>query len=42
MAGKANKPASKRTVYRSSINGTFVTKGYAAKHKPTTEKEIVP
>jgi hypothetical protein len=30
-----------RYVYRNSIDGKFVTKEYAQKHKKTTEKETV-
>jgi hypothetical protein len=29
------------TVHRSSRSGRFVTKKYAEKHKPTTEKERI-
>jgi len=36
---KENEP--KKTVYRSSEDGQFVTKRYAEKHPRTTEKERV-
>jgi hypothetical protein len=33
--------ATKKTVYRSSVSGQFVTASYANTHKPTTEKQHV-
>ena len=35
------KQAKKKTVYRSSVKGTFVTKRFAETHPKTTEKEKV-
>jgi hypothetical protein len=35
------KKATKKTVYRSSKTGKFVTEKYAKKHSNTTEKERV-
>lgn len=33
--------AAKKTVYRSSVTGQFVTASYAGSHPPTTEKQKV-
>jgi len=33
--------ATRKTVYRSSVTGKFVTETYAGKHPKTTEKERV-
>jgi hypothetical protein len=35
------KDSDRRTVYRDSVDGQFVTKRYAETHKPTTERERV-
>ncbi|WP_292414651.1 hypothetical protein [Mesorhizobium sp.] len=37
----AKKPPAKKTVFRSSKDGQFVTEKYADKHPATTEKERV-
>jgi hypothetical protein len=39
MSSKSNEP--KKTVYRDSKEGEFVTKKYAESHPDTTEKERV-
>lgn len=37
----SNKTEPKKTVYRDSTDGQFVTKRYAERHPDTTEKERV-